>query len=112
MPAIGSDGGRVDNGCTLLQVRKCGLRHAHIAVEIGAEGARELRLIDLFDVFLLVLFGGVIDQHVEASGISSLSFTASAQNLFDPISPLMRRQVEPSLSTSSIVSTASLSSSR
>jgi hypothetical protein len=49
----------------------------------------ELRLVDLLDIFLFVLLSGVVHQHVEAAEFFKLRFTASAQNLSDPLSPLM-----------------------
>nr|WP_276602852.1 hypothetical protein [Nannocystis pusilla] len=51
----------------LAQVRQGGLGQEEHREDVGAEGADELRLVDVLELVLGVLLGGVVDEDVEAA---------------------------------------------
>jgi hypothetical protein len=48
-------------------MRHCRLRYEYITEKIRPEGPRHLLLSDVLNVFLLMLLGGIVDEHVKAA---------------------------------------------
>src|SRR4026209_238439 len=65
--AIGGDRRSVDDRSAFLQMRERGLRHVEIAENIRLEGSPQLFGRYLRYLCLLVLLGGIVDEHVEMS---------------------------------------------
>src|SRR5829696_738139 len=63
--AISRDRSGVHNRAALLEMRKRGLGHVEIAVNICLEGLLQLLCRNLSEIFLRMLLGGIVHKHIE-----------------------------------------------
>ncbi len=80
--AVGGDGGGVDDGGPFWEVGESGFGDVEHGEDVGAEGAFKLFGGDVGDGILGVLFGGVVDEDVEAAELLDGVFDGFAAERF------------------------------